>query len=128
MGDLASRDAEGRLWFAGRKAHVVHTAAGPLYSVPCEEVFNRAPGRAPLRARRRRARRARPSRCSCVQLEHGAAPRAGAHRRAARARRRRPAHRRRSPRVLYQDDFPVDIRHNSKIDRPELGAWAAGQP
>ena len=43
MGDLASRDAEGRLWFAGRKAHVVHTADGPLHSVPCEEVFNLHP-------------------------------------------------------------------------------------
>ena len=31
-------------------------------------------------------------------------------------------------RLLYHDDFPVDIRHNSKIDRPALGVWAAGQP
>jgi acyl-CoA synthetase (AMP-forming)/AMP-acid ligase II len=43
MGDLASWDDEGRLWFAGRKAHVVHTAAGPMHSVPCEEVFNLHP-------------------------------------------------------------------------------------
>ncbi|HSK58014.1 MAG TPA: fatty acid CoA ligase family protein, partial [Actinomycetospora sp.] len=42
-GDLASTDDEGRLWFAGRVAHVVHTAAGPLYSVPCEEILNRHP-------------------------------------------------------------------------------------
>jgi acyl-CoA synthetase (AMP-forming)/AMP-acid ligase II len=43
MGDLASWDDEGRLWFAGRKAHVVHTAHGPMHSVPCEEVFNLHP-------------------------------------------------------------------------------------
>ena len=31
-------------------------------------------------------------------------------------------------RILYKDDFPVDIRHNSKIDRQRLGRWAAVQP
>jgi len=26
------------------------------------------------------------------------------------------------------ETFPVDIRHNSKIDRPALGVWAREQP
>ena len=30
--------------------------------------------------------------------------------------------------VLAVPRLPTDIRHNSKIDRPALGAWAAGQP
>jgi len=27
--------------------------------------------------------------------------------------------------VRYHPGFPVDIRHNSKIDRPALGVWAS---
>ena len=48
-----------------------------------------------------------------------------------RATRRSPDTTRRTrsiARVLYPPTFPVDIRHNSKIDRPALGHWAAGQP
>jgi len=126
MGDLASLDDEGRLWFAGRKAHVVHTAAGPLYSVPCEEVFNLHP------AVRRcalvgvgAAGRSEP--VLVVQLERGVAPSAVLT--AELLERGRADERTRTiSRVLYKDDFPVDIRHNSKIDRPRLGVWAAGQP
>ena len=32
---------------------------------------------------------------------------------------------RRVRRVLFYDRFPVDRRHNAKIDRPALAAWAA---
>jgi hypothetical protein len=27
--------------------------------------------------------------------------------------------------VLYPKAFPVDVRHNAKIDREKLAAWAA---
>jgi hypothetical protein len=30
-------------------------------------------------------------------------------------------------RVLYHDGLPVDIRHNSKIDRAALARWADEQ-
>ena len=126
MGDLASQDDAGRLWFAGRKAHVVHTADGPLHSVPCEEVFNLHP------AVRRTALvgvglRGAAEPVLCVQLEQGSTPSPAltAELLALGAADPRTATIRR---VLYPDDFPVDIRHNSKIDRPALGAWAAGQP
>ena len=126
MGDLASQDAEGRLWFAGRKAHVVHTASGPMFSVPCEEVFNLHPAvRRSALVGVGPAGQAEP--VLCVQLETGTSPSpeltaellalGAADPRTAAVRR-----------LLYKDDFPVDIRHNSKIDRAELGRWAAGQP
>jgi acyl-CoA synthetase (AMP-forming)/AMP-acid ligase II len=126
MGDLASWDDQGRLWFAGRVAHVVHTAAGPLYSVPCEEVFNLHP------AVRRSALTGtgpvgRQTPVLVVQLEPGHTPSealtaellalGGADPRTAGIAR-----------ILYRAEMPVDIRHNSKIDRPQLGRWAAGQP
>jgi acyl-CoA synthetase (AMP-forming)/AMP-acid ligase II len=124
MGDLASADAEGRLWFAGRKSHVVHTAEGPLFSVPCEEVFRRHPA---------------VRRCALVgvgdvgaqqpvlvaELEHPA-PRddqdlidalltVGATEARTRA----------ITTVLFHPGLPVDPRHNSKIDREALSGWAA---
>ena len=30
-------------------------------------------------------------------------------------------------RVLFHPSFPVDVRHNAKIDRPALARWAQGQ-
>jgi acyl-CoA synthetase (AMP-forming)/AMP-acid ligase II len=126
MGDLASWDDEGRLWFAGRKAHVVHTVDGPLHSVPCEEVFNLHPavrrcalaGTGPV---------GRQTPVLVVQLEPGQVPSAAL---TSELRARGAADPRTAgiSRILYRDELPVDIRHNSKIDRPQLGRWAASQP
>jgi acyl-CoA synthetase (AMP-forming)/AMP-acid ligase II len=126
MGDLASWDDSGRLWFAGRTAHVVHTAAGPLYSVPCEEVFNLHP------AVRRSALTGtgpvgRQTPVLVVQLEPGqtSSEALTAELRALGAADPRTAG---IARILYRTQMPVDVRHNSKIDRPKLGRWAATQP
>ena len=43
MGDVGYLDADGRLWFCGRKAHIVHSTAGPMYSVCCEAIFDNHP-------------------------------------------------------------------------------------
>jgi acyl-CoA synthetase (AMP-forming)/AMP-acid ligase II len=43
MGDTGYLDAEGRLWFCGRTAHVLHTASGPVPNVPLEGVINQHP-------------------------------------------------------------------------------------
>ena len=43
MGDLGYLDDTGRLWMCGRKSHRVQTAAGTLFTVPCEAVFNEHP-------------------------------------------------------------------------------------
>ena len=126
MGDLASWDTDGRLWFAGRKAHVVHTAAGPMYSVPCEEVFNVHPAvRRSALVGTGAAGGSTP--VLCVELEPGVLPSplltqqllAVGH-----ADARASA----VTRVLYHPGLPVDIRHNSKIDRAGLAVWASDQP
>ena len=36
-------------------------------------------------------------------------------------------HTRTIQRLLFHDDFPVDIRHNAKIFREKLAVWAADQ-
>ncbi|MFQ5413824.1 MAG: fatty acid CoA ligase family protein, partial [Phycisphaerae bacterium] len=43
IGDLGYRDADGRIWMCGRKAHRVHTATGMMCTVRCEAVFNAHP-------------------------------------------------------------------------------------
>ena len=43
MGDAGYLDAEERFWFCGRVAHRVLTAAGPMYPICCEAVFNQHP-------------------------------------------------------------------------------------
>ena len=43
MGDGGYLDEHGRFWFCGRVAHRVLTAAGAMYTIPCEAIFNQHP-------------------------------------------------------------------------------------
>ena len=40
MGDVGYLDDRGRFWFCGRMTHRVETPDGPLYTIPCEAIFN----------------------------------------------------------------------------------------
>ena len=125
MGDLASLDDAGRLWFAGRVTHVVPTADGPLYSVPCEEVLNHDPavrrsalvgvGSGPVREP-----------VFVVELADGARLTDDVRERLL-AVAASDARTRAVRTLLPHRALPVDPRHNSKIDREALGRWAAGE-
>lgn len=41
MGDIGFLDESGRLWFCGRKSHVVTTSTHQLYPIPVEAIFNK---------------------------------------------------------------------------------------
>ena len=124
-GDLASRDAAGRLWFAGRVAHVVHTADGPLCSVPCEEVLNHHPAvRRTALVGIGAAGDATP--VAVVEMLDGA-PMTGAVRRELGAIAAADPRTRTITTLLEHPRLPVDPRHNSKIDRPALARWAAAE-
>lgn len=43
MGDIGKIDDEGLLWFYGRKTHQVVTPHCTLYPIPCEAIFNKHP-------------------------------------------------------------------------------------
>jgi acyl-coenzyme A synthetase/AMP-(fatty) acid ligase len=125
MGDLGYFDERGRLWFCGRKSQRVQTSDGTLFTVPCESVFNNhvdvfrtaligvgeAGSQVPV---------------LCVELEDGVG-------RADHERIRAELlelgagfeHTRNIRTVLFHPAFPVDIRHNAKIRRGALAAWAA---
>ena len=43
MGDLGYKDGHGRLWFCGRKTHLVISPEKKYYPIPCEAIFNKHP-------------------------------------------------------------------------------------
>ena len=121
MGDLAWRDGAGRLWFCGRKSERVRTAGGDLYTEPVEGIFNAHPGV----VRSALVGVGRPGEQSPVLVVH---PEADARQADLRQDLRALAERRALTRniraILFRRDFPVDIRHNAKIRRAHLAAWA----
>jgi acyl-CoA synthetase (AMP-forming)/AMP-acid ligase II len=127
MGDLGRFDAQGRLWFCGRKSHRVRTAGGELYTEQVEPVFNRHPdvartalvGVGPPGAQQP---------VLCVQMRAGLPRRE--HARVIDDLRRHAlghVHTAGIDRFLVHPGFPVDIRHNAKIGREQLALWASSQ-
>jgi acyl-CoA synthetase (AMP-forming)/AMP-acid ligase II len=128
MGDLGYWDGEGRLWFCGRKKHRVETARGLMLPVQCEAIFNRHPdaartavvGLGPLGQQRP---------VLIVEPHEGKMPRTEADRRrfvdellALGKAYKLTAE---IDDVRFHPGFPVDVRHNAKIQREKLGVWAA---
>jgi acyl-CoA synthetase (AMP-forming)/AMP-acid ligase II len=135
IGDIGRRDAEGRLWFCGRKSHRVTTRDGTLFTECVEPIFNEHPD---------------VSRCALVGVGPPGEqrpvlivePKPGrfpGRRRAALFVRelldlaRRAASNRASTidpqhlTVLFHRCLPVDVRHNAKINREALAVWAEGR-
>ena len=127
MGDVGYIDGDGRLWFCGRKSHRVETATGPLYTEQVEPVFNVHPDVRRTALVGTGARGAQVP-VLCVDLAAGASrrdwPRIEAE---LRALGRGHVHTAGIDRFLRHPGFPVDIRHNAKIGRETLAAWAARQ-
>ena len=127
MGDLGYVNDNGRLWFCGRKSHRVETAAGTLFTIPCEAVFNTHPRvyRTALVGVGARGT-ARP--VLCVELEKGME---SCDRELLKAELLKLAgsqpHTQAITTILFHPSFPVDIRHNAKIFREKLAVWAARQ-
>ena len=128
MGDLGYFDDEGRLWFCGRKSQrVVVDAETTLCTEQVEPVFNTHPaiarsalvGIGPKGAQ---------TAVLCYELKPGIG----------RVRRERhdelraigtlfPHTAKIDAFLHYPKPFPVDIRHNAKIGREVLAAWASTQ-
>lgn len=122
MGDVGYFDATGRLWFCGRKSQRVVLADRTLFTDVCEGIFNahpavfrtalvgvdRSTGRMPV---------------ICVELESPHQPNDTIRRELLELAAQHDATREIST-VLFHPQFPVDIRHNSKIFREQLAVWA----
>ncbi len=124
MGDVGYLDAEGRLWMCGRKAHRVQTPEGPVFTVPCEAIFNTLPEvRRTALVPVGEPGAARPA--ICVELAAGADWAATEPKLRSLAAEHAVTERI-DTFLHHRGPFPVDVRHNSKIFREKLAAWAAG--
>ena len=125
MGDIGYFDAQGRLWFCGRKTQRVETATGPLYTEQAEPVFNTVSGvRRTALVGVGAPGSQRP--VLCYELEPGVAD-SQAIVAALRAVGAAHPHLVGINDFLHHRAFPVDIRHNAKIGREKLAVWAATQ-
>jgi acyl-CoA synthetase (AMP-forming)/AMP-acid ligase II len=124
MGDLGGIDEEGRVWFCGRKSHRVETPEGPLYTIPCEAVFNTHP-RVFRTALVGVGERGSERPVLCVELERGGTADREKVREELLTLARAHIHTQAIESILFNPAFPVDIRHNAKIFREKLARWAA---
>ncbi len=123
MGDTGYLDDLGRLWFCGRKAHMVKTAKGPMYTIPCEAIINThkdvfrsalvgIPERnfdkpviiIELEKNCKKPKRKILSEIEIISSQSLLTKDINI--------------------FLFYDNFPVDIRHNAKIFREKLKFWA----
>ena len=126
MGDLGGQDEEGRIWFCGRKSHRVETESGPLFTIPCEAVFNTHPAvfRTAL-VGVGAAGALKP--VLCVELEKEMKVDRELVRAELLSIAKDHIHTSAIETILFHPAFPVDIRHNAKIFREKLAVWAAGR-
>jgi acyl-CoA synthetase (AMP-forming)/AMP-acid ligase II len=126
MGDTGWFDAQGRLWYCGRKSHRVELATGVLHTAPVEEIFN---GHKSLRrtalvgigpAGQKQA-------VLCLEREPGSTQPDAAVVAELRALSQQQQGTREVQRFAFHPGFPVDIRHNAKIGREILTVWAEAQ-
>ena len=126
VGDVGYLDAQGRLWFCGRKSHRVEMADGQLFSVCAEAIANAHPavfrsalvGVGPIRGQQEPVMlvELRPEAKVSAMLTAEVLGLLVAE------PMTRPIRR-----VMIHSGFPVDVRHNAKINREQLAIWASRQ-
>jgi len=130
MGDVGYLDDEGRLWFCGRKAHIVETMLGRMFTIPCEAIFNNHVRvfRSALVGVGSKPRQ-RP--VIIVEPEAGQFPDSSADELRFRTELlnlgRANSLTTSIETILFHRALPVDIRHNVKIFREKLGPWAESE-
>jgi acyl-CoA synthetase (AMP-forming)/AMP-acid ligase II len=124
MGDTGYFDDSGRLWFCGRKVHCIVYKKENYFSICCEGVFNvhEKISRTALVGLKRNGQTVP---ALCVEMEDEFY---GDNKKQIKSELlelgRRYEHTRVIEDFFFHPSFPVDIRHNAKIDRVKLGIWA----
>ena len=124
MGDLGYLDDSGRLWFCGRLSERVRCGETTYFTACCEGIFNQhSQVRRSALVGVGKERSIEPvlcieveEKCDLAALEKELLELAGQYEITAMIKR-----------ILVHPGFPVDIRHNAKIGRAELTAWASEQ-
>jgi len=129
IGDVGYLDDEDRLWFCGRKAHIVDTPKQRLYSVRCEAIFNNHP-----QVYRSALVGLGPERKTpgiVVEPEPGQFPTTKSAEEQFRSellqRARANSQTEQITIIEFHKSLPVDTRHNVKINREALVEWATNR-
>lgn len=112
MGDLGYLDADGRLWFCGRKAEAVFTSSGPIFTDQIECRFS-GDARFPRVALVGVGSKGQAMPVLLIEGPENPQLRDEARRISG------------LNDVRFHPRFPVDRRHNAKIHRLDLARWAA---
>jgi acyl-CoA synthetase (AMP-forming)/AMP-acid ligase II len=126
MGDAGYLDVGGTLWFCGRIAERVITPKGDMHTEPCEQVFRRHPAVARC-ALIGLGERGWQEPAIVVQLQPGQTEAPATLAAEFRVLARQHPHTAAIQRFFFHPSLPVDVRHNAKIHRLTLAAWAARQ-
>jgi acyl-coenzyme A synthetase/AMP-(fatty) acid ligase len=130
MGDLGYMDDDSRLWFCGRKSHRLRTSQGTRATVPVENIYNTHP-RVVRTALVGVGPEGEQLSVLCVQPTAGSMPKGKAmtlgFRDQLKAIGRKHLETAEVETFLFHPEFPVDPRHNAKIEREQLQAWASEQ-
>ena len=123
LGDAGFLDAEGELWFCGRKVERVQTAKGVMHTEPCERVF-RQHALSQRYALIGLGARGQQVPAIVVEAQVKSSAEARAHARALRSLAVQHPHTSSIKIFYFHPHFPVDVRHNAKIHRLALARWA----
>jgi len=130
IGDVGRLDDQERFWFCGRKAHRVETATGPMFTDPCEAIFNRHPDvyrsalvgggtfgdQTPVMYIEPKPECFPETEAAKTQLTRELLELGKANPLTERI-----------DMIRFLKAFPVDVRHNAKINRELIAAWEAGK-
>jgi acyl-CoA synthetase (AMP-forming)/AMP-acid ligase II len=123
IGDVGYFDDQRRFWYCGRKSHRVETGAATLFTECCEAVFN---AHSDVRRTALVGVGSRGGQTPVIVYEPAAANvDDGSAARQLREIAARFAHTREIRHFLPYSPFPVDVRHNAKINREQLSLVAA---
>ncbi len=122
MGDVGYIDEKGQLWFCGRKTHQVDTETTKLYPIPCEAIFNKHPAvkRSALVGLGKPGKQ-----IPAIVIERKDGQYLSGKSRSIfeselLAVAKKYPHTKDIQKIYLSRSFPVDVRHNIKIDRLKL--------
>ncbi|MBE0678215.1 MAG: AMP-binding protein [Bacteroidales bacterium] len=121
-GDLGRKDKEGRVWYYGRKSQRVISGGNTYFTIPCEAIFNQnlAVQRSALVGINNNGNVVP---AICIELKKGIEKTTQLAEDLLTLAMDNDLTRNVSE-ILFYMKFPVDPRHNAKINREKLAVWA----
>ena len=127
MGDLGYYDQLGRVWFCGRKSQRIITPTETLYTVSNEVIFNGHPAvfrsalvGVPFKEKQKPV--------VIIETEKPLGRKNQLKLKKELLELAKKSNLSKSiDLIMFHQNFPVDIRHNAKINREKLGKWAEGK-